>query len=379
MSDLSGQPEAATLPPVEKKVFHLPRFTTQGGRTIKDVRVGYETYGRLNESADNAVLVCHYFSGSSHCAGRYRSDDPLPGYWDGVIGPGKAIDTDRFFLVSADTLCNVCPKDPMVVTVGPATVDPDTGRPYGSTFPIVTIRDFVRVQKALVDHLGIRRLHCVTGPSMGAMQTFEWGAQYPEMVDRLIPAIGAGLHAEPYFIAAIDLWTLPILMDANWRGGDYFGGPEPIEGLRQALKSVTVSARAPGWAEREFGRRWARPEADPLESPANLYGIEAALDTLVAERGRFADAAHLVHMVRGCRLYDVGEGGGSVAAIRAPTLLITVRSDGLMFPAYSWRAAEELRAQGTRVEWAEIDSDGGHLDGLSEIVRVAPEIGAFLA
>ncbi len=233
---------------VLKKTFTIPRFTTQGGRLIKDVRVGYETYGRLNAAGDNAILVCHYFSGSSHCAGKYRPDDELAGYWDAIIGPGKAIDTDRYFVVSADTMSNVNPKDPMVTTVGPATIDRDTGRAYGSTFPIVTIRDFVRVQRALIDHLGVRRLKCVTGPSMGAMQTLEWGAQYPELVEKLIPVAGAGLQAEPYFVAEIDMWATPILMDANWKGGDYFGGPEPAEGLRQSLKIVTVTARAPDWA-----------------------------------------------------------------------------------------------------------------------------------
>ena len=374
-----SQGGAASSLLVQKKSFAIPCFTTQAGRPIYELRVGYETYGRLNAAGDNAILVCHYFSGSSHCAGKYDPNDALPGYWDAVIGPGKAIDTDRFFVVSADTMCNICPKDPMVVTVGPASVDPATGRPYGSSFPTVTIRDFVRVQKALLDHLGVKRLKCVTGPSMGAMQTFEWGAQYPGMVEKLMPVIGAGLHAEPYFIAQIDLWTLPILCDPNWKGGDYFGGPEPLEGLRQSLKIVTVTARAPGWAQRLFGRNRAKPEADPLAAADNLYSIESTLDALVTDRARFADAAHFVHLVRGCRIYDIDEDNSSVKAIRAPTLFISVTSDGVMFQAYSRRAAEELRAQGTPVQWAELDTDGGHLDGLYEIGRVAPQIRAFLA
>jgi homoserine O-acetyltransferase len=373
----SDQSQSAPLL-TQKQTFVVPRFTTQGGQAIKELRIGYETYGRLNSAGDNAILVCHYFSGSSHCAGKYHPDDALPGYWDSIIGPGKAIDTERYFVVSADTMSNVCPKDPKVVTVGPATPDPDTGRPYGSTFPIVTNRDFVRVQKRLLDELGVKRLRCVTGPSMGAMQTFEWGAQFPEMVDQLIPVIGAGLHAEAYFIAEIDLWTLPILCDPNWMGGDYFGGPEPIEGLRQALKIVTITARAPGWARRTFGRNWAQPGADPLTGPQHLYSIESTLDALAADRARYADAAHLVHLVRGCRLYDIDEGGSSVKAIRAPTLLISVTSDAVMFPAYSRRAAQELRAQGTPVQWVELDTDGGHLDGLNEVARVAPQIRAFL-
>jgi homoserine O-acetyltransferase len=378
MTDAVNPPATEPLLLTEKRVFRLPTFATQGGRTIKDVRVGYETFGRLSERGDNAILVCHYFSGSSHCAGRYRADDPLPGYWDSIIGPGKPIDTDRFFVISADSLTNVCPKDPNVVTVGPATLDPDTGRPYGSSFPIVTNRDFVRTQKALLDSLGVKRLHCVAGPSMGAMQAFEWGALYPEMVERLIPAFGCGLHAEPYCIAEIGIWAAPILLDPNWKGGNYYGGPEPVEGLRQSLKTITVTARAPGWAQRLYGRAWAKPGADPLSDAENLYGVEAALESLVIERSRYADAGHLVHLARGCRIYDIDEGGSSVKAIRAPTLLISSRGDAVMYQQYSRRAAAELRAHGTQVRWAEIETDGGHLDCLSEIGGAAAQIREFL-
>ncbi len=363
---------------VEKKSFRIGEFVTQGGRLVKDVRVGYETYGQLNEHADNAILICHYFTGNSHCAGKYHPDDPLEGYWDAIIGPEKAIDTNRFYVVSADTMCNVGAKDPKVVTTGPASIDPDTGRAYGAGFPIVTIRDFVRVQKALLDHLGVKRLKCVAGPSMGAMQTFEWGAQYPDMVEKLIPAIGAGLHAEPYFIAEIDLWILPILLDPNWRGGNYFGSSEPVEGLRQSLKIITLTSRAPGWARRSFGRNWAKANANPAAMPENLYEVERFLDAYAIERSRFAEAAHIVYLVRACRIYDIDEGGSSIKSIRAPTLLISITSDGIMFPAYSQRAYDELRAQGTPVQWVQFDTDGGHLDGLYEIQKVAQQIRAFL-
>ena len=361
----------------EKKVFHLPSFTTVGRRTIKDVRLGYETFGKLNAAGDNAILICHYFSGSSHCAGRYREDDAVPGYWDAIIGPGKPIDTERFFVVSADTLCNLGAKDPMVTTTGPASIDPDTGKPYGSRFPLLTIRDFVRTQKALLDTLGVKRLHCVAGPSMGAMQTLEWGAQYPDMVQRLIPVIGAGLRAEPFLIAQIDTWAAPILQDPNWNGGDYFGGPEPIDGLREALKIVTVTARAPGWAD-TFGRDWHEANADPLAASANRYKVEAALDAIALDRGRYAEAAHLVQLVRTCRTFDVSERGGTSAAIKAPTLVIQVLSDILMFPAYARNAVARLRAQGTPAELVELDTPGGHLDGIYEIGHAGEAIRKFV-
>src|SRR3954471_10306792 len=148
-------------PLVEKKIFELPSCTTLHGATIQNVRIGWESYGTLNAAKDNVILVTHFFSGTSHAAGRYAPDDPLPGYWDAIIGPGKAIDTDRFFVISSDTLVNMNVKDPTVVTTGPASVDPDTGRPYGMRFPIVTVRDFVNVQKALLESLGIASLYAV--------------------------------------------------------------------------------------------------------------------------------------------------------------------------------------------------------------------------
>ena len=172
---------------VAKKTFELPEFRTLSGRTIKRVRIGWESYGELNAEKSNAILVCHYFTGTSHAAGRYAESDPLPGYWDAIVGPGKAIDTDRYFVFSSDTLVNINAFDPHVVTTGPASISPATGKPYGLDFPLVTIGDFVRVQKALVDSLGIRKLRAVIGPSMGGLQTYEWAASYPDMMERIMP------------------------------------------------------------------------------------------------------------------------------------------------------------------------------------------------
>jgi len=168
----------------EKRFFTLPQYTTVGGKPIKNVRVGYETYGKLNAAGDNAVIVPHFFSGTSHAAGRYKADDKAAGYWDAIIGAGKAIDTDKYFVVSADTLVNLNVKSAAVGTSGPSTVNPDTGKPYGSAFPVVSMRDFVRVHKALIDSLGVRKLKAVAGASGGSIQAMEWGAAYPELVER---------------------------------------------------------------------------------------------------------------------------------------------------------------------------------------------------
>ena len=173
-------------PLVAKKTFTIPEFTTRGGATIKDLTLGWEAYGTLNEAKDNVILVTHYFSGNSHAAGRYAADDKAPGYWDSIIGAGKPVDTETYYVISVDTPVNLNVHNPRVVTTGPASIDPDTGKPYGMAFPILTIRDFVETQKALLDQLGVEKLHAVMGPSMGSLQAYEWAAAYPSMVERLI-------------------------------------------------------------------------------------------------------------------------------------------------------------------------------------------------
>jgi len=261
----------------EKKFFVLPQYTTVGGKPIKQVRVGYETYGRLNERGDNAIFIAHFFSGTSHAAGRYKPDEKAAGYWDAIIGPGKAIDTDRYFVVSADALVNLNVKSPLVGTAGPATTDPDTGKPYGSRFPVVTMKDSVRVHKALLDTLGVKRLVAVAGASGGSIQAMEWAAEYPELVERVIHVIGPGLDIHPYVIGLLDIWMMPIKLDPNWKGGDYFGGPEPLEGVAQALKTVTLTALHFAWAEKAHGYKWAAESRNPRESMGNLFAIEDSL------------------------------------------------------------------------------------------------------
>ena len=171
-------------------------FTTQSGRTLKNVKVGWESYGTLNADKSNAILICHFFSGNSHAAGKYAEAEKVAGYWDAIIGPGKAIDTTKYFVFSSDTLVNLNAGRSQRDDHGPASIDPDTGKPYGiqrerKGFPIVSIRDFIEVQKKLVDSLGIKKLHMVGGASMGGLQTYEWAAAYPDMVGRIMPVISS--------------------------------------------------------------------------------------------------------------------------------------------------------------------------------------------
>jgi homoserine O-acetyltransferase/O-succinyltransferase len=155
---------------VEKKTFELPSYTTVAGATVKSVNIGWESAGTLNADKSNAILITHYFSGTSHAFGKYAASDTTAGYWDAIIGPGKPIDTNKYFVLSSDTLVNLNAKASNVVTTGPASINPETGKPYGMTFPVVSIKDFVNVQKALIESLGIRKLRAVAGASMGGLQ-----------------------------------------------------------------------------------------------------------------------------------------------------------------------------------------------------------------
>jgi len=366
---------------VEKKTFSIAAYTTVGGTTIKNVRVGYETYGTLNAGKDNVILVAHFYSGNSHAAGRYTETDPTPGYWDAVIGSGKPVDTDRFLVVSSDTLVNLNVKDPKTITTGPASINPDTGRPYGMSFPIVTMRDFVNVQKALLDSLGVKKLHAVMGASMGAIQSFEWAAAYPDVVERIVPVIGAA-ELNAYGIGWLNVWAAPIMLDPRWKGGDYYGKEEPVEGLALALKTVTLHARHYGCASSAFGRKWAAADRDPAKSWDNKFAIEETLDKIALARARVSDANSFLYLAKANQLFVTGHRGSleeGLRDVRAKVLLVPAKSDLLLFPDYSRQVAEILKKQGKPVQYFEIEGEGGHLDGVVSIAKAGEVIRKFLS
>ncbi len=377
---LLAVPVMAYEPLVEKKVFELPVYKTFGGQTIKNVKVGWESYGELNAAKDNAILICHYFSGNSHAAGRYSAGDQRPGYWDAIIGSGRPVDTDKYFVLSVDSLVNLGTGNPMVTTTGPASIDPDTGQPYGMRFPIVTIRDFVDVQKALLDSLGIERLHAVMGASMGALQTYEWASAYPVMVARAVPVIGAG-WAGGNLIAWANIWAAPIRLDPNWNGGDYYDGEPPLRGLAEALKIVTLHAQHWEWANGAFGRTWAQADMDPAASFDNHYKIETILDSAGQARAKASDANHFLYLIKANQLFIAGHGQSYVEGlqkIKAPTLIIHSDEDLVFFPEEVRETAAYIRSGGTSVEIVELQGTRGHLDGVLSIGQAGPQIRAFL-
>lgn len=376
-----AMPAAAYDRLVEKQVFETADFVTQGGETIAEVRVGWEAYGELNAARDNVVLITHFYSGNSHAAGRYAESDAAPGYWNSIIGPGKAIDTDRFYVISVDSLVNLNTGDPNTVTTGPASIDPATGRPYGLSFPVVQIRDFVEVQRLVLESLGIERLHAVMGASMGALQAYAWAASYPDRVERLIPVIGAG-WADADLIAWLNIWSAPIRLDPNWNGGDYYDGEPPLRGLAEALKIVTYHANHWKWANAAFGRNWADEGADPAASLDNRFQVEAVLDNAGMARARVSDANHFLYLARANQLFYAGDGESvreGLMGIRAPTLMI-YSDDDLVFPGDAVReTAATIRAGGTPVTLVALSGTRGHLDGVLNIDQAARQIAAFLA
>ncbi|WP_144982244.1 E22 family MetX-like putative esterase [Halomonas sp. C22] len=365
---------------VEKQRFEIESFTTQGGETIPKVAVGWEAYGELNEARDNAILITHFFSGTSHAAGRYEAEGEATGYWDAIIGPGKPLDTDEYYIISSDTLVNLGANDPNVITTGPATLNPDTGEPWGMDFPVVTIRDFVEVQRALLESQGIESLHAVMGASMGALQAIEWASAYPERVERLIPVIGGGV-ADPWLLATLSAWAAPIRLDARWNEGDYYDGEPPTDGLKEALKLVTLNANHWQWANEAFNRDWADDARDPAQDITARYAIEQTLDDIAAARAALSDANHLLYLVRANQTFMAGYGDSleaGLAAIEAPTLMLYSENDLVFAPEGVRRTAELIEADGTEVTLETLEGSRGHLDGVVAIEQASDTLRAFL-
>ncbi len=361
----------------QRQVFTLPSYTMTSGRTIRNVQVGYETYGTLNAARDNAILVCHYFSGTAHAAGKYQESDPLPGWWDAAIGPGKAIDTDKYFVICSDSLCCVKVFDGQVVTTGPASIDPDTGKPYGLDFPITSVADMVRVQKALVDHLGIAKLAAVAGPSAGSVKSVQWAVEFPDMVERVVAVICPGLILTPYGRSTIELWASPIRRDPAWKNGAYDPKEQPLTGIAEAFRLTFMFAISPAWMEKMFGNDgWANPAKDPAVSIHHQFKSYSGVGALAAMGAPQCDANHLLYMARAAGIYDAKS---QIAKAKAKFLFIPVSSDLCAPVACSEAAVRDIRAAGGRAEMWVLDTDGGHFDGLSQISLATPVIREFLA
>jgi homoserine O-acetyltransferase len=389
-------PSRGSVGTIRTQALDLPEsLRLDSGKTLAVVRIAYETYGTLNPAKDNAILVCHALSGDAHAAG--WSDDPTApttvdgvgaaergksglGWWDGMIGPGKAFDTDRYFVVCTN-LIGSCRG-----STGPMSVDPVTGRPYGATFPVVTVGDMVRAQRAFLRELGIGSLLAVSGGSLGGMQALEWAVAYPDAVRAIVP-IASTARLGTQGVAWNAIARNAITSDPDWQGGAYHGtGRAPDAGIKVARMVGHITYLSAHALREKFGRRFQRGGDEPLyDLAAPDFEVESYLRYQAdAFAARFDANAYLV-ISRALTYFDLARtyGRGSLeramAKVRAATLLLSFSSDWLYPPRDSDEIAAALRANGKDVRHEIIQADYGHDSFLLEEAEMTREIDAFLA
>jgi homoserine O-acetyltransferase len=348
----------------------------EGGTILRGVDAAYETWGELAPEADNAVLVCHALTGDSHAAGRAEVGHVAPGWWDDLIGPGRALDTDRYFVVCVNVLGG-CQG-----TTGPASCPPGSDRPYGSAFPVVTIRDMVRVQARVADALGIERWLNVVGGSMGGMQVLEWGIMYPDRVRSLLPiATTAASSAQQIAYSAVE--RNAIALDPGWQGGDYYDG-EPGTGPHRGLALARSIAQITYRTDEVFSERFGRGVVDELDfTPWQRFDVEGYLDYHGLKLVRRFDANSYLLLSKAMDLHDVGRDRGGVTRalgrIRVPTRTMSITTDALYYPHQQHRIRDVLVSNGIEADDVVIKSPHGHDAFLLDTDQVGEAIVDFLA
>ena len=398
MSTSGSKAVAGSVGVVETQYLDLPApLSLDCGRELSGVRIAYETYGKLSPARDNVILVCHALSGDAHAAGisptpaaastrdGFRAEERDAGttaglgWWDGMIGPGKAFDTDEYFVVSSNLLGG-CRG-----TTGPSSTNPATGRPYGSEFPVITVADMVRAEHALLQALGIDRLAAVAGGSLGGMQALEWAVQFGDRVGAIIPI--ASTHAlQPQGVAWNAIARNAIAADPAWQGGHYYGtGRAPDAGMGIARMVGHITYLSATSLAGKFGRRLQFADDIRYRLTDPEFEVESYLRYQADSFVKRFDANTYLYTSRALTYFDLARqyGGGDLAAAVAPiaarTLLIAFSSDWLYPPSDSERLAAALRAAGKQVEIQVIDAPYGHDCFLLEEARQAPMIRRFLS
>src|SRR6056297_902145 len=345
----------------------------ESGRLLGPLTLAYETYGTLNSDCSNAILVTHAWTGDAHAAGYHSAEDRKPGWWDNLIGPGKALDTERFFIICSNTIGS-CKG-----STGPASINPRTQRPYRLNFPVVMVRDMVRAQKLLLEQLGIPALFSIVGGSMGAMQAIEWAIHYPRMVRSIVPIAGTG-RTSPMAIALNAVARKAIFNDPLWKKGNYQLEHPPADGLALARAVGHIAFLCESSMELKFDRRFS--VRDGLFDFFGQFEVERYLDYNGGNFvGRFDPNAFL-YLAKALDLYDVSWGFDSLSAaltlIQCPSLWFSFTSDWL-YPANQAEVlVEELQRQSKPVEYHLIHSDYGHDSFLVEPEKYIPLLRSFL-
>ena len=343
------------------------------GVTLSPVEVAYEAYGHLNAERSNAILILHAFSGDAHAAG-VSEEDGKPGWWDNMIGPGKAFDTNKYFVICSNVLGG-CRG-----TTGPSSLNPTTGRPYGSIFPFVTMADMVRLQKRLLDHLGVERLLSLAGGSMGGMQVLRWVVDYPEAVASAIPIATTYRHS-PQQIAFNEVGRLAIMADPNFRVGDYYGQALPAQGLAVARAVGHITYMSDDSMREKFGRR-RRAATDSSDGTGELFEVESFLRYRGVQFVNRFDANSYLVISRAMDSFDLADGLGSLtdafAHGAARFLVLSFTSDWL-YPSYqSLEIVRALRSRNRDVAYVELPSNYGHDAFLVEAGEQTELIKGFL-
>jgi homoserine O-acetyltransferase len=356
---------------VHAQTVVIPSFLLDCGVSLPQVSVAYEMYGQMNADRSNVILVEHAFTGDAHAAG--IGEDGKPGWWDRMIGPGKAFDTNQYCVVCSNVLAG-CRG-----TTGPASINPETGRPYGMSFPVVTIGDMVRLQKALMDHLGVERLLSVAGGSMGGMQVLEWAVSYPDFVLSAIPIASTGRHSAQQ-IAFNEVGRQAIMSDPDWNEGDYYDGAPPRRGLAVARMVGHITYMSDESMREKFGRRLRDKDSLGLDN-SDVFEVESYLRHRGNQFVNRFDANSYLYITKAMDYFDLFSSEKLSGFDESTTrfLVISYTSDWL-YPSYqSLEIVNLLRSRNHDVAYVELTSNYGHDAFLVDVVEQTEVVRGFLA
>lgn len=361
---------------VKPQNFQLPEpLALDCGRTLKGVNIRYETVGTLAPDRSNAILITHALSGDAHVCGRHTPKDPKPGWWDELVGPGKAIDTNRYFVICSNVLGSCAGS------TGPRSVNPDTGNPYNLDFPVITIRDMVRAQRYLIDYLGIEKLLSVVGGSMGGMQAMEWAINYPDRLDSAVP-IATTSQLSPQSIAFDWVGREAIKYDPNWNNGNYSADHVPDRGLAAARMLAHITYLSDESMSLKFGR-----DLQDADSYSFDFHRDFAVESYLEHQGRrFVerfDANSYFYITRAMDYFDLAaRAGGDLAkafsTATAAFLVVSFSSDWLFPTVESRKIVNALLKNRLNVSFCEIKSAYGHDAFLLEADVLGPMLRDFL-
>ena len=353
-------------------------FVLESGETLDYISMAYETWGELSPEGDNAILVCHALTGDSHAYGDVEPSHSTPGWWNGLIGPGCALDTEKNFIVCINVLGG-CQG-----STGPASINPKTGKQFGPDFPVITIRDIVRCQRRVADHLGVEKWSCVVGGSMGGMQVLEWGVMFPDRVSSLAP-LATTLRASAQQIAWSAIGRTALSLDPRFRGANYYEaepGDGPTAGIAIARSVAQTTYRSEGVYSDRFGR--------DLVDPRSIYGlwdrfqVESYLDYHGEKLARRFDANSYLILNRAMDLHDIARDRGSLKGAleriaRVPVMTLSISSDAL-YPSYQQKELREAVVEaGGDCEYHMVDSPDGHDAFLLAVKEIGVHLESFLS